>query len=40
MYTGDGHMIQLGRQSLVSHPSIRTGTPYGRRLEGIYRYAG
>lgn len=39
LYTGDGHMIQLGRSG-VTHPSILPGSPYGRRLEGIYRHAG
>ncbi len=39
LYTGAGHMIQLGRRA-VSHPSIRPGTPNGRRVEGIYRHAG
>lgn len=37
IYTGAGHMIQLGRRSRVSHPSIMPGTPNGRRVEGIYR---
>jgi cell wall-associated NlpC family hydrolase len=40
LHTGAGHMIQLGRRSHVSHPSIQPGTPNGRRVEGIYRYAG
>lgn len=39
IYTGDGHMIHLGRSG-VAHPSILPGTPLGRRLEGMYRHVG
>lgn len=40
LYTGAGHMIQLNRRGDVTHVSIKPGSPMGRRVEGVYRYAG